>query len=150
MNFKKLQIASAAAVLVIAALGALIYFSVQGQAGGLVEYRENITGESTGRNAIVFAALMGAGLNDSFVDISPSRAYVAYNLPEGYFPQSVQQYAIGAAATEAYTGSIITVVQYVAGVPAMAWSVSASDFNLFGQGLIGQQEFESRISKQAL
>ncbi len=147
-------VAAVVIVLVLVGGGLLLWLNSGAPPGTAVSASSNYTDaaplEFRSENANVYGALLGAGLNDSFVDIDETHAYVAYELPPNYTADIMQRYAIGAAAAAAPNTTSIVVVQYQGGIPVLAWTVSTEDFKAFERAEMTSDQLDAKIRKQNL
>ena len=82
---RKTLLAIIAIVIVILAVAGLL---LQGEK---TAYSENVPLDIKSRNTNIAGALFAGGIKDPFVDVTDSRTYVAYTLPEGYDPSGPSQ-----------------------------------------------------------
>ncbi|MDE1798447.1 MAG: hypothetical protein KGH63_03510 [Candidatus Micrarchaeota archaeon] len=156
MNRKLLLIGAvlAAAIAIALGIGAYFLFFSGAPSGQAVSAASNYTDaaplEYRSENANVYGAMLGAGLNDSFVDIDESHAYLAYDLPSNYSSDIMQRYCIGLAAASAPQTTTIVVAQYRGGIPATVWTVATADFQAYERGEITSDQLDAKIEKQSL
>jgi hypothetical protein len=157
MNKKILLIGAAVvAVIVLVLLGAGLWLLMSSGTPSSApvtassNYTDAASLEYRSENANVYGAMVGAGLNDSFVDIDESHAYIAYELPANYTSDIMQRFCIGAAAAAAPQTTTIVVAQYQGGIPAVVWTVATADFQAFERGELTSDQLDAKIEKQSL
>ena len=138
-------------VIIIAAAYVLL---MQPAAPGVDEsvpvYEDEVDLDARAMNTDLFAALVSAGFEEPFVDITEERAYVAYDLPEGMEADIAQRFVIGAAADTAFDVPQIIVTQYQDEVPVTVWTVEMADFKDYMNNELSGEELDAKIVKQAL
>ena len=114
------------------------------------EYSDTVDLETRSQNTNLVAALMSAGIDDSFVDIDGDRVYVAYALPDGYDADTTQRFVIGAAANASPDSGKIVVTQYEGETANTIWTVQMNDFKSYMLDEITGEALDSKIEKQEL
>ncbi len=115
------------------------------------DYKDEVSLQTRSQNTQIVAALMSGGINDSFADVTEERAYVAYELPDGYNVTQTQRFVVGIAASAILdTSKEIVVLQYVNSTPKLAWTVQMSDFKTFVRGELTIDQLEGKIKQEHL
>lgn len=141
---------AAIALVFLVVVGAAAYFLLSGPTGGTA-YVDQISVETRSQNANLLAALNSGGIVDPLVDVTEERVYVAYDLPEGADPETMQRFVIGSAADTAPTSGQIMALQYVGGAPKLLWTVQMADFAALMNGqLATAEQLEAKVQKQNL
>ncbi|VVB70503.1 Uncharacterised protein [uncultured archaeon] len=130
-------------VLVLIVAGA--YFYAYAPAS---DYVEKVSLEERSDNANLYATLLGAGIQDPFVDVNSDRVYVAYELPQGSNSDIMQRFVLGAAADANPNTQQLIVTEYVNDQPVTTWTLSMSDFKSFMTQKITEQQLDVTIQKQ--
>jgi hypothetical protein len=150
----KLIIGGVVAVIIIAAAAFLLMqppaTGPEGGADDIPDYTEEVDLETRALNTNLYASLVSAGFEDPFVDIDLERAYVAYDLPEGFEAEMAQRFVIGAAADAAFDVQQIIVAQYEDEVAQTVWTVEMDDFKAFMMDELSGEELDAKIVKEAL
>lgn len=137
------------ALVFLVAVGAA-YFLLSGPTGGTV-YVDQVSVDTRSQNANLLAALYSGGIVDPLVDVTEERVYVAYDLPDGADPETMQRFVIGSAADTAPTSGQVMALQYVGGAPRLLWTVQMADFVALMNGqLANAEQFEAKVQKQSL
>jgi hypothetical protein len=143
-------IGAAVAAVIVFGIAVIAFFFLAPATAAPVEYTDPVNPDFKSQNTNLFAALYAGGIEDPFVDVDAERAYVAYELPSGADSDTMQRFAVGAAANAAPDVGKIVVVQYVGGTPSVSWTVQMSDFKEFMNAKITGEMLESRIEKKTL
>lgn len=115
------------------------------------DYKDEVSLQTRSQNTQIVAALMSGGINDSFADVTEERAYVAYELPDGYNVTQTQRFVVGVAASAILdTSNEIVVLQYINSTPKLAWTVQMSDFKTFVRGELTIDQLEGKIKQEHL
>lgn len=134
-------------VLAVIVVALLVYSNVPNKASDLPE---SVSAESRERNTLIATSLVVGGIEDSFVDVTPERVFVSYELPASDAPSNesdvlLQQFVLGAAAQGAPSSAQAVIVQNVNGTMVLQWEVETAKVLDFLEGKTTEEELMAAI-----
>ncbi len=138
-----------AVIVVIAVIAVGAYFFLFSSSGP-VELPVDLEAQQAEQNTGLYAALYSGGIQDPFVNIDETQAYVAYELPDGFDSDSMQKFVLGEAASAAPNSPKLVAVQYENEVAKSMWTVDTPAYDDWIAGKITDEQFDAKIEKKAL